>query len=375
LIILKPGATHSFADQLDHLAECLSPRFDGVVLTFGSFSGRKQVGRFRLECLPMPQPASLLDKIRYARTTFSTIGAEIRAAKTPVVVLAYDPLFSGLIGLAARLRFGVPLVCELNNNFASPHNWTEIPGRFRRAFKRTFALAVASTVLHGCDAIRLMFPRQLEGFYFCGTLKNTILGFDTVPLDRFPPKHSHRYVLAVGYPFRLKGIDVLLRAFARVRDKHPDWRLVVIGHDLKRFAEPRFFDLERVEIRPAVPNVELAPWISEAGIVALASRSEGIPRILLESGAAAKPRVSSDVGGVRRVVEDGVDGLVVPAGDEKALASALDTLMGSADMRERLGAAARRRVLSEFGAAEYREVIQRLVATALVGGANAVDRA
>jgi glycosyltransferase involved in cell wall biosynthesis len=76
-------------------------------------------------------------------------------------------------------------------------------------------------------------------------------------------------------------------------------------------------------------------------------------RVLVEAMAAGKPRIGSSVGGIPTTIEDGVDGLLVPPDDVEALAEALDTLMGSKELRQRLGSAGQRRALNEFSSAEY----------------------
>ena len=71
---------------------------------------------------------------------------------------------------------------------------------------------------------------------------------------------------------------------------------------------------------------------------------EGLATINLEAAAAGKPVVSSRVGGIPEIVEDGVTGLLVPPADDAALAQALSRLQNDASLRRRMGATARRSV-------------------------------
>lgn len=94
---------------------------------------------------------------------------------------------------------------------------------------------------------------------------------------------------------------------------------------------------------------DMAQLFRSVDIVVLPSYREGLPKSLIEAGACGLPLVTTDVAGCREVVTDGVDGLLVPPRDSGALASAIARLVMDAKLRERLGGAARAKVLAEFG--------------------------
>jgi glycosyltransferase involved in cell wall biosynthesis len=90
-----------------------------------------------------------------------------------------------------------------------------------------------------------------------------------------------------------------------------------------------------------VPHNELLRLYGRAAVVACPSRREGYGVVCAEAMAHGRAVVVTPVGGMRDLVEDGVNGLVVPVGDVPALRAALDRLLGDADLRARLGSAAR----------------------------------
>ena len=95
--------------------------------------------------------------------------------------------------------------------------------------------------------------------------------------------------------------------------------------------------------RDSVPGV----W-RQAHVAVLPSYREGLPKSLLEAAACARPIVATDVPGCREIVKHGENGYLVPLGDSRALADALDTLLGDAELRRRMGAKSRLLVESQF---------------------------
>jgi glycosyltransferase involved in cell wall biosynthesis len=93
---------------------------------------------------------------------------------------------------------------------------------------------------------------------------------------------------------------------------------------------------------------QLGPWYERAAVVVAPSLREGYGVVAREAMAWGRPVVASAVGGLVDAVEDGVTGLLVPPGDVGALRAALELLLGDAELRARLGAAARKKVQREL---------------------------
>jgi glycosyltransferase involved in cell wall biosynthesis len=103
----------------------------------------------------------------------------------------------------------------------------------------------------------------------------------------------------------------------------------------ERESLPRVHFLGRREDVPAV--------LAASDIVVLVSKHEGLPRALLEGMAAGKPLVATDVRGNRDLVEDGMNGFLVPLGDVAALSEALGRLIESRELREKMGEESRKK--------------------------------
>lgn len=156
-------------------------------------------------------------------------------------------------------------------------------------------------------------------------------------------------VQLVGVAARLAPIKdhaLLFHAIARLRDVH----LAVLGDgELRQTLE----DLaQSLDIGSRVHFVgwrtDIGDALSDLDVAVLTSRNEGTPMSLIEAAVAGVPVVATDVGGVRDVVSDGRTGLLVPAGDTAAVASALQRLLEDPDLRGQFAAAGRAHARKRF---------------------------
>jgi glycosyltransferase involved in cell wall biosynthesis len=139
-----------------------------------------------------------------------------------------------------------------------------------------------------------------------------------------------------------KRHDLLLEAFARVRARIPDARLMLLG-DGPLFEQvreqARRLDLEDSTEFPGL--VDIWPRLAGSHAFALPSDYEGLPLAVLEAMAAGIPVVASSVEGITDVVRDGVTGFLTPQGDVYALTDRLIRLLSDARLRDRMGRAGR----------------------------------
>ncbi|MEO8006211.1 MAG: glycosyltransferase family 4 protein [Betaproteobacteria bacterium] len=149
-------------------------------------------------------------------------------------------------------------------------------------------------------------------------------------------------VLAVGRLHAVKGFDVLLKAFAKVRDSFPSWNLTIIGAGPEGPALVRLSAelgiSSRVTFLDPVQDVET--WMARASLVVLPSRSEAFGNAVLESMAMGTPVVATRCAGPTSLIEDGKNGRLVPVGDVHSLSVAMSELMARPALRAQLGSQA-----------------------------------
>jgi glycosyltransferase involved in cell wall biosynthesis len=158
---------------------------------------------------------------------------------------------------------------------------------------------------------------------------------------------------AVGWIGRMTGVkrtDDVLRAFRRLRDRGVDACLCMIGDGPDRTAvERRAHELGLMRDTLFLGyQEEVAPYYAAFDAMILPSINEGTPVSAIEALAAGRPVVATRVGGVPDVVREGEDGFLVEPGDVDALAERLARLAADPELRERLGAAGRARVIPRY---------------------------
>lgn len=144
------------------------------------------------------------------------------------------------------------------------------------------------------------------------------------------------YLMFAGALGPHKGVDVLLEARRRMRNRAPLVLTGTLRADTPRIDEPG------VVLACNVPSAQvMASWMRASVAVVPSVWSEPLGQVAVEAMLVGRPVVATDVGGLRDVVQPGVTGLIVPPGDPGALAAALDHLLDRPDERRRMGEIAR----------------------------------
>jgi glycosyltransferase involved in cell wall biosynthesis len=255
----------------------------------------------------------------------------------PDLTLCFQTFVSGLAGVRVQTRLGIPAVVwirgeeELDLRFAARSRW--ISPRVWSAARGVIVQSerVGEAVL---ERLRRVAPRAAREV--AQKLEVVPNGLDLPPA---PSPGGGTGVLAVGRLIPEKGMDTAIQAAAAAKQQ---LTIAGDGPDRARLEALARSLPARVRFMGMVPRDRLDMLYREAACVVLAARGgEGLPNVLLEAMARARPVVATPVMGVRDLVRDGANGLLVEPGDPVALATALMRLAGENGLAARLGGAAR----------------------------------
>ncbi len=256
---------------------------------------------------------------------------------------------SGTVALIAATMAGIPFSYTAHGPdlFFAPMHW--------RIDEKTARARFVACISHFCRSQVMLFSDPAHwhklAIVRCGVKPER---YGAAPRDRFS-----RHVLFVGRLTAVKGVPLLLEAFARVRAAYPDARLTLVGDGPERAtlqAQAAALGLiETAHFAGYCDQEEVVALLSEADMLVLPSFAEGLPVVLMEALASRIPVIATPVAGVSELVRDGETGLLVPPGDVNGLVAALDRLLSDPELCRRLGEAGRAAVKERHDVAREAE--------------------
>lgn len=353
ILFISPGPTFRPGSEMyqnQYLA--LSKSFTGYILTRSSTGEALGIGNFTFKSIKFENSnANTLKFIIFC--IWTALKLKIKGEKIDLVA-TYDPLKTGLIGLTVSRILRSKLAPEVNGVYTSPAVWLDVPPSLSTKIKRRIYPLILAFVLKHADGIKLLFEDQIDPFRNLVKAK-VIQNFPCyVPVEDFRNIREDKEVLFVGFPFKIKGVDILIQAFKKVAPNFPDWKLKILGwYPALRELDDAIAGHPQIYHHKPVQYNQMVEHIGCCAILVLPSRSEAMGRVLVEAMAAGKPRIGARVDGIPTVIEDGVDGLLFEPENIDDLADKLDSLMGNPDLRVKFGNAGRARARRDFSQEIY----------------------
>jgi len=206
---------------------------------------------------------------------------------------------------------------------------------------------------HGCPAQKVVLKRVSIQERLCDQLEGA--------------SREEGLLVFVGRLHPIKGIEYALRAMALVLETHEDARFCVVGDgDLKGILGELARELgiqNRVQFTGPLTNREALEHVSRAtgfllpSVIADDGDRDGIPTAIIEAMYLRTPAISTTVSGIPELIEDGVNGWLVPPGDVSVLAERVRHLLDHPAQRAEMGKRAREKVISQFNSASNTKLI------------------
>lgn len=211
----------------------------------------------------------------------------------------------------------------------------EYPGRLMRLLANLL-FPLAGGIILQTERSRYFFHRIVQ--------KRAVILPNSLNPDFIRPRYEGKReerIVSVGRMDANKNHEMMIRAFAALAKRYPAYTLTIYGEgELRGHLEALAAELgvaDRVFLPGVIPDV--ARQTRRAALFLLTSYSEGVSNALIEALAGGLPVIATDVpsGGTVELITDGMNGLIIPAGDGKALEQAMDRVLGDPDFGDRLG--------------------------------------
>ena len=352
--------------------DLLSEHFEGFIASFVSRSEWQQASLGRFELVGRPTlgwvynvlPLRLLLRILFTLTT----GLRLHFFRKRLdVIVACDPFLTGLLAWVLSVITRARFVVEVNNDFQSVANWDVRSLNLLTFLKATYVRVVAPFVLNRAHGVRLLYRTQVEGFRGLRDPHKYACFHDFVATRLFRVDGSEpKRILFVGHPWYTKGVDLLLQAFNAVSPEYPDYMLRIVGYLPEKEENRALFEGNpRIEfVGPVMPDVVIR-LMADCAVFVLPSRSEGMPRVLIEAMAAGKPIIASRVGGIPHYIEHGQTGLLFERDDVESLTKLLREVLANGEYRRRLGQTGSSYAREFLSDRRYAEGMARLITSAV----------
>ena len=215
----------------------------------------------------------------------------------------------------------------------------EYPGKLMRMLANLLFPHAAGVILQ-TERSRSFFSKRVGK-------KAVVLPNSLNPLFIRPAFQGEREkrIVSVGRMDANKNQEMMIRAFAKLAVKYPEYTLTIYGDGELRSHLEKLIDSLELSDRVFMPGVILnvADEIEKVSLFLLTSYSEGVSNALIEAMALGLPVIATDVpsGGTVELIEHGKNGWMIPVGDEVALEKAMDKLLSDRELAESLGMQAR----------------------------------
>jgi glycosyltransferase involved in cell wall biosynthesis len=241
----------------------------------------------------------------------------------------------------------------------------------RRLVEQLYRVALACahcTFFQNPDDLKMFLARRLVKPQKAGLLPGSGVdcAFFSPEISRPPPSEKPLVFLMVARLLRDKGVYEFVEAARLVKRDFPATQFQMLGgRDERNPTVVSQWELDAWQQAGLVTWLgevaDVRPFVAAADVVVLPSYyREGVPRALLEAAAMEKPLITTDAVGCREVVEEGVNGLLVPVKDATVLAHAMIQMLKDPVMRVRMGKAGRKKMERDF---DERIVLKKILHT------------
>ena len=348
ILYIAPGPATLESEPLKNKFNYLSKYFTGDILqpiwTIKGTSAEKKINAIKRACgnfhyhytfsFHLPNPLRFIKNFLF----YLIKGIQIYCCKAKYdIIISYGPFMTGVAGYILKIVTGKKFILELPGNPQKSFLYDEKTINVNKSVKYKIGGIITNFLLKHSDHIKLLYPQQINGFDIPHRQKVSIF-HDFVPIKALKPNDfDERFILFLGFPWYLKGVDVLIKAFKKVHTHFPQYKLKIVGFCPER----EYFDklsenCSAIELCNAVKHEAAMNLLSRCSIFVLPSRTEAMGRVLLEAMATRKAIIASEVDGIPHYIKHNYNGLLFPSESSEKLATSLNIILANNELKSRI---------------------------------------
>lgn len=343
LLFLVPGPSFPLHLPMQQKYILFSSKYRGDIIApiWGQSYKTFSMGNFVLHGFPWEKYHPVLRRLLFHIFILSRTLSCHNCFQNFDIIISYDPLWTGVTAYILHLLTGAKLIVELNGCYETAFVLDEKkPGLVARS-KQVVAKMISKFVLIRASHVKALYDGQINWLKRIKIQQRTSSFHDYVPISHLEPCETDvGFIFFLGYPWHLKGVDILIKAFRAISPNFPDYRLKIVGHCPNRGAFERLASgCDQIEFSKAMYHKDAMELMRKCSLFVLPSRSEAMGRVLLEAMACKRPIIASRVGGIPKIIEHGRTGLLFDSCDVQDLAEKMKYLLGDREYAQRLAEA------------------------------------
>jgi glycosyltransferase involved in cell wall biosynthesis len=294
----------------------------------------------------------------------------VASAMEPCRIFHFLSSFGTRSHAEARRRFAAVTICDRGSSHIVYQDalLREEFARWKQPYQAIDPRVIERELAEYASADYILVPSAFceRSFVECGVppskLRRAPYGTD-LSLFRPEPKNDAKFrVIYVGALTLQKGIPYLLEAAAKLKGRLELQLIGPVSDEVRPFLAKYESAFQYLGVKP---RTELRRYYSQASVFVIASIQEGLALVMAQAMACGLPVIATENTGARELFDDGVEGFIVPIRSAQAIQERIELLLGNPELRERMSAAALRRVQSMGGWTSYGNAVERLYAEAL----------
>lgn len=352
------GSVNYWGDALERHQEYAERvgRLEIIVL-----AGKTDFSRKKISDHLAVYPTNSASKLTYVFDAFE-IAKNIYWPDKFDLVVVQDPFLCGLSGWLVKWRFKIPLLVHFHGDFWQNKYWLLEKGRW---WFNWFFLLISKFVVRRADGLRAVSSGIEEKLLRAGLSKGKIRviptpvdvekfgNFDLAKVEAFRKAHGARKVIInVGRKDPAKDFKTLGKAVRLVYEDFKNLAFWQIGADLYWPEKIRADQNLMITFTGRIEQNELANYYHAADVYVSSSRHESFGKVLIEAMACGLPVVATATTGSKAIIQDGVNGFLVPVGDSAALARKILYLLNNPDKAKEMGEQGRAMARKKFSQAK-----------------------